>query len=92
MVSNYKMDFIDPDRKGSGMISSRNTGRKNDLCQRFVELPPNSSRTLNYDRDGQLLRDPSKRLNPNKTARATLKKQDPSKSRHILGGFVLVDD
>jgi len=46
------MDFIDPGKTGTGMISARNThanGRlaagtvSTDLCQRFVELAPNGS-------------------------------------------------
>jgi len=42
VISNQKMDFIDPGRTGTGMISSRNSrvgNGANDLCQRFVELP-----------------------------------------------------
>ena len=72
LVSNYKMDFIDPGRTGSGMISSRNSGRKNDLCQRFVELPVNGSKTLNYDGERHLPRNTSKLLAPSRTALAIL--------------------
>ena len=46
--NNYKMDFIDPGRNGTGMLSARNTvkeksGLKNntDYCKRYIELTPN---------------------------------------------------
>ena len=42
------MDFIDPGRNGTGMLSARNTvkeksGPKNntDYCKRYIELTPN---------------------------------------------------
>lgn len=53
VISNKKMDFIDPGRStGAGMLSSRNnrvgTGnqRSSDLCHRFIEIPASKTQNL----------------------------------------------